>query len=153
MDFLFYLEGYQYERLAIYKSSILESITHLFFGTKDMCIILLEPPHSGQTGKGTRKFITVDDSEIGNPPWELSVASLAVSKKQAVPWAVHRLESIFILLYFKSEHVFLVVLPMSTGFPEFCIIHIRCDDFLVSPFPVFLAEVFNESVVNPSAVW
>jgi hypothetical protein len=81
MDFLLYLGNCQYERLAIYTSSVLESITHLFVGTEDMCIILLKPPHSGQTAKGTGKLIAMNNSKIGNPPWEFSIASFAVSEK------------------------------------------------------------------------
>jgi hypothetical protein len=70
-----------------------------------------------------------------------------------VPGAVHRLESIFILLYLKSEHVFLVVLPMPTGFPKFHIIHVRCDDLLVSALPILLAKVINKGIVDSSAMW
>lgn len=120
--------------------------------TKNVGVVLLKTSDSGQTSQGSRKFISMNNTKIGNAPWQLPVTSLSVSKHQTVPRAVHRLESKCVFLNIESKHVVLVVLPVAGGFPELGVVHIWCNNFLVVTSPILLSEELKKGVVDASTV-
>ena len=55
----------------------------VFEGAEDVGVVLLEPPHSGETGEGPREFVPVQDPEIGQAQRQLSPGAGAVVEDQA----------------------------------------------------------------------
>ena len=78
-----------------------------------MRVVLNEPPHTRQTGKSTRRLVSVEDTKLGHANGELLVTPVARVEDETVPWAVHGLESPLLLLDVEREHVILVVLPVA----------------------------------------
>ena len=94
-----------------------------------MGIILHEPSHSGQASQSTTSLISVDDTKLGHTNWQFLVTAIPRVEDQAMTRAVHRLQCPLFLLNVENEHVVLVVLPMSGGFPEFGVVHVGRDDW------------------------
>jgi hypothetical protein len=61
--------------------------------TEVMGIILTESSDSGQSRKGSRELISMQDSEISISDWQVSPASLDIAKHEAMSWAVHWLHT------------------------------------------------------------
>ena len=93
-----------------------------------MGIILNESPHTSQPGQSTRCFIAVNEAELGHAYRQLLVTAVTSVEDETVAGAVHRLERPFLLLNVEREHVVLVVLPVSGGFPQFGVVHVGGDD-------------------------
>lgn len=64
-------------------------IPHLIHRAEDVGIVLLETSHTCEAGERSASFVTVKNTKVGHTQWELSVASLAGSKDQAVTRTVH----------------------------------------------------------------
>jgi hypothetical protein len=93
-----------------------------------MCVILHEAANTCQTGESARGFITMDDTKLRHPDRQLLVTAVPGIKDQSVARTVHRLECPLLLLDVQSEHVVLVVLPMTRSLPKFAVVHIWRDD-------------------------
>jgi hypothetical protein len=105
-----------------------ESMTYLRGHAEYVGVILYESSDTSQASKGTAGFIPVDDTEFSHSDRELLVTSISRVKDQAVTRTVHRLQRPFLLLNVENEHVVLVVLPVTRGFPEFRVVHVGRDD-------------------------
>lgn len=105
---------------------------YLVMSTENMRIVLLEFADTGETTQSTRGFVPVKDTKVCNSQRKLSVTTLSVSKEYKMPGTVHGLQRPFLLLNLESEHVVLVVGPVSRRFPDFRIKHVRCLDLLVA---------------------
>lgn len=68
------------------------------------------------------------------------------SKVSPVPRAIHRFEGKGLLLSFKREHVFAVVLPVAWSHPQFAVVDVRRHHFLEAPFPVFTLQNKHQSI-------
>ena len=90
-----------------------------------MRIVLHESPDPRQARQRTGCLVPMDNTKLCHPDRELLVTSIPRIKDYAVSWAVHWLQRPFLLLDVERKHVVLVVLPVSRGFPEFAVIHIR----------------------------
>lgn len=42
-------------------------LIYLIDSTEDVSIVLLEPPHPGQSGESSRQLVTMQDPEVGHP--------------------------------------------------------------------------------------
>lgn len=104
---------------------------HLTLHTENMCIILDEPPHSRQPRQRAARLIPMNNPKLGHPDRQFLVRPVARVKDETVTRTVHRLECPFLLLDVECEHVFFVVLPVSGGFPEFGVVHVRGNDWRV----------------------
>merc|ERR1711920_397330 len=51
-------------------------ILDLFFGAKDVRIVLLEPAHSGKASQGAAQFISVENAEVSKPHGQLAIGPL-----------------------------------------------------------------------------
>jgi hypothetical protein len=68
-------------------------------------------------------------------------------------WAVHRLEAVnFILVLMNKVHVILVFEEVATDLPQFLVVHIRSDDFLVATNAIFVTHECYKPVVDLGAV-
>ncbi len=105
--------GLQESRLGL----ALKTNTHLFLGTENVGIILLELPNTSKTVQRSRCFVSVQDTEIRNSHRKLSVASFTVAKEKEVTRAVHGLKTPFPLFNVKLEHVVLVMSPVARCLP------------------------------------
>ena len=65
--------------------------------------------------------------------------------KISFTWAVHRLEPKFLLLYFKVEHVLLVVICMTGCLPEVKVVYVWRHNLLVFILPVLFSDVLQTS--------
>lgn len=101
------------------------SPSHLRRHAEDVGIILHEPPHAGQPRQSATRFVSMDDTELGHADGQLLVTPVPRVEDQTVAGTVHGLESPFLLLDVEHEHVVFVVLPVSGGFPEFGVVHVR----------------------------
>ena len=97
-----------------------------------MRIVLLEFANTGETTQSAGGFVPVKDAKVCNSQRKLSVTSLPVSKQYKMTGTVHGLQCPFFLLNLKSEHVVLVVGPVSRCLPDFRIKHVRRLDLLVA---------------------
>lgn len=127
-------------------------IADLFLSAENMGIVLLETSHTDKTAKGTRDLISVQHAEIGIPQRQVSVAHNTVLEKHAMCGAVHRLETVTSIVSLKQKHVLFVVLVMTTSLPEFEIVHVGSDDFLIASDSVLRSDHFHQLVVNVSAL-
>lgn len=118
-----------------------------------MRIILLESSHASQSSEGTRELVTVENTEISNSPWELSVRTLSVAESETVTGAVHWLETEILLLNLNLEHVLRVVLPMAGSLPQIDVVHVWSNDLFVSTGPVLLTQKLEKGVVDFGTVW
>lgn len=103
-------------------------ISHLRWHTEHVRIVLHKPSDPRQSRQRTRRLVPMNNTELCHPNRELLVTSIPRIKDDAMSWAIHRLQGPLLLLDIEREHVVLVVLPVSGGFPEFAVVHIRRDD-------------------------
>lgn len=94
-----------------------------------MGVVLHKPSDPRQPRQRTRRLVPMDDTKLCHPDRELLVTSIPRVKDDAMPWAIHRFQSPFLLLDVERKHVVLIVLPVSGGFPEFTVVHIWGDDW------------------------
>lgn len=118
-----------------------------------MSIVLLESSHSREPGESARKLVSMENAKVRHPPWQFPVASFSMLKQQAVAWAVHGLQPELILFDFESEHIILVVCPMTRCLPELCVVHVWSDDLLVVAFPVLGSQERQQGIIDASAMW
>lgn len=93
-----------------------------------MRIVLNEPTHARQSSQGSRRFVSVDHTELGHTDRKLLVTPITTIEDQTVARAVHRLQRPFFFLYVKRKHIVLVVLPVAGSLPEFTVVHVRRDN-------------------------
>lgn len=74
---------------------------NVLWGAENMSIILTESSNSGETWESTRDFISVEDTEVRESEWQLSVWSDGWIEHQTVTWAVHGLHTETLSLYFE----------------------------------------------------
>lgn len=127
-------------------------ISELVETAEQVSIVLLETTDTGQTAEGSRGFVTVKDTEIGETERELTVRTLTNTEHQAVSRTVHGLESKGILLNGEREHVLLVVLPMSRSVPQLDVIHIGRHDLSVPALVILALDEVHKGVVDTSSV-
>jgi len=65
-----------------------------------------------------------------------------------VSWAVHGFESKYFFLHFKLEHVLSIMVPVSRSLPQFAVVDIWRDHFLVAPPVILYSNELNEGVVE-----
>ena len=58
--------------------------THLVLPAEDVCIVLLEPPDSGQSRQGSAEFIAMEHTKVRHAQRELAVRTLAHRKHNTV---------------------------------------------------------------------
>jgi len=121
--------------------------------TEDVGIILDETTHTGQTVKGAREFVTVENTKLGETKRKLTITACTVLEHQAVAGAVHRLQSphgirIIIASDLEGEHVLLVVLPVAAGLPELAHEDIGGHDLIVATTEVLLTHEVAELLVH-----
>lgn len=119
---------------------------------EQVSIVLLETTDTGQTAEGSRGFVTVKDTEIGETEGELTVRTLTNTEHQAVSRAVHGLESKGILLNGERKHVLLVVLPMSRSVPQLDVVHVGRHNLSVSALVVLALDEVHKGVVDTGSV-
>ncbi len=117
-----------------------------------MRIILLESPHTSQTGQRPRKLVSVQDAKVGHSPRQLAIASFAMFEDETMPRTVHGFQPELVFFDGKGEHVVLVVLPVSRRLPELGIVHVGRADLVVAPLPVLVAEKRLQRVVDALTV-
>lgn len=120
--------------------------------TEDVSIVLLEATNTDQTTKGSRNLVSVEDTEVGIPEGKVTVTVDTVLEHDAVSGAVHRLETLTRLVRLEDEHVLLVVLVVTRGLPQFEVVDVRGDDFLVATHAVLLSDHFDQFVVDEGAL-
>lgn len=108
-----------------------------------MRIILHETPYTRQPSQSATRFITMNDTKLGHSNRELFVTPVSGIEDEAMPRAIHRLETPFLLLYVEGEHVILVVLPVTRCFPEFGVVHVGRDDLLVASFVILGLSIYK----------
>jgi len=80
-------------------------------------VVLHEPPNTSETSESTGSLITVNNSEFCHANWKFLVTSVSGVKNEAMTWAIHGFQCPLLFLYIKSEHIVLVVLPVTRGLP------------------------------------
>ena len=137
----------------------------LVSSAEDVCIVLLEASHPRQPSQGAAELISVQDSEVGELDRQLLVRVGFVLENQAVPWAVHGLQSLRLawstavaaltrsVRVFQKVQVVLVVLVMARGLPQVDVVEIGRHDLLEASLAVLEAHELHELVVDLGAVW
>lgn len=116
--------------------------------TKNMRIVLLESPYPSQPRQSPAGLIPMQHSKVRQTQREFTVGAGGRVKHETVARTIHRLESEILVVDFESEHVVLVILPVTRGFPEGRVIHVWGLDFLEASGVVFLADEGLEGVVD-----
>ena len=109
-------------------------------------IVLHEPPDSRQPRQSSTRLVSMYDTKLGHPDWEFLVASVPRVENETVTRAVHWLECPFLLLDVKRKHVIPVVLPVPGLLTELAIVHVRRDNFLVTPLMVFSLKISDKNI-------
>lgn len=104
-------------KLAVHVLQKVEADGHLVFElfghAEVMGVVLLEAANASQARKSSAQLVAVKDAKVGKSHGQFAVRAVAMRKHQAVPRAVHRLETKHFLLNFELEHVVGVVFPMT----------------------------------------
>jgi hypothetical protein len=113
------------------------SRTDLVGCTEDVCVILHEPSHSGQTAQCSAGFVSVQNTEFGHPQGQFLVTSLSGVEDQTMSGTVHGLDGELFLVDRHAEHVIGVVLPMSGSLPELRVVDVGRANLGVTSLVVF----------------
>ena len=95
----------------------------------------------------------MQDTEVGESKWELSVSSLLVTKHETMAWAVHGLHAESLVLNFEDKDVVLVVEVMARGLPQLEVEDVGRHDFLVASDAILLLDQVDEVVIDPGSLW
>ena len=125
----------------------------LVLRAENMSIILLEATNSDQTTKCARDFVSVQDAKVSQSHWQVSITDDAVLEHDTMGWAVHRLETVTSFVTAEQEHVFFVVLVVTTSLPQFEVVHVRGNNFMIASDSVLFSAQVHELVVNVGALW
>jgi hypothetical protein len=115
-----------------------------------MSIILTESADTSKSIQGTRKFISVEYSEVSHSDGQFFVGADLVIKHEAMSRAVHRFHSESLLLNLEKEEVLLVFGVMTRSLPELEVKHVRGNDFCVASHTVLTLDHVNKLVVDDS---
>eukprot|EP00123_Amoebidium_parasiticum_P006088 comp17140_c0_seq1/m.15944 comp17140_c0_seq1/g.15944 ORF comp17140_c0_seq1/g.15944 comp17140_c0_seq1/m.15944 type:complete len:345 (+) comp17140_c0_seq1:800-1834(+) len=135
---------------------MVDFVLDLIVGTENVCIVLLESPHTGKAVQCPRELVAVKDTKIGHADGQLTPAACAVAEHQAVAGAVHGLEGIAGILIrlpgLDHKHVVLIVLPVAGGLPQPRVEHVWCHHLSEPTLVVLPPDQSHQAVVDPCAV-
>ena len=78
-------------------------VGHLFFGAKDVTVVLREATNTQQTVQSSGTFVAIHGAEFKKSQWQLAVAALPAAVNKTVHRAVHWLRVIRTVVHFHGR--------------------------------------------------
>ena len=131
---------------------VLDLTLDLIGGHKEMRIILREVADTEKPVQSTRKFMTMDEAQLGKTQRQIAVAVQLRTIDEHAAGAVHRLDCIVLFVDLRGIHILAIVEPMPRGLPELTAEDHRRADLLIAVAAMYLAPIVEQCVAQCHSV-
>lgn len=98
------------------------------------------------------QLVSMQYSEISHSYRQIPIAVLHEVEHDAMAWAIHRFQPVFLPVLVDEEDVLLVLEIVAALLPQLRVIDVGRNDFAVASDAVLRSHQFNQSVVDNRAV-
>ena len=126
-------------------------VLYLFARHKDMRVILRKASHAHKSVKRAGKLVAVNKSEFSNSERQVFIRMHLCFINKYAAGAVHRLDSVILIVYHCGIHIFLVMIPVTASFPQSAVEYHRGLNLIIARFAMYLTPVVDQCVFKHHA--